>query len=81
MYRRGKLTKPLTLDTVMQFLGGELNALERSLSEVDEVQLTPLTEEPTRPRNGMIRYADGTAWDPGSGEGFYGYEGGTWVKL
>lgn len=36
---------------------------------------------PARPTDGMIVYADGTAWDPGSGEGFYGRENGAWVKL
>jgi len=31
--------------------------------------------------DGMVRYADGTDWNPGSGEGFYGREGAAWVKL
>lgn len=46
--------------------------------------LVPLEErgsEPARPSNGMIVYANGVEWDPGSGEGFYGYEAGAWVKL
>ena len=38
--------------------------------------------EPDNPRNGEIRFADGTDWDPGSGEGYYGYKEGTgWVLL
>jgi len=38
--------------------------------------------EPAKPRAGQIRLADGTVWNPGSGEGFYGYTiGGTWTKL
>lgn len=41
----------------------------------------PLNSEPSKPENGMIVYADGTDWNPGSGEGFYGYESGAWVKL
>lgn len=45
------------------------------------VTLAVLGVEPQRRRNGMVAYADGTLWDPGSGEGFYGYEGGAWVKL
>jgi hypothetical protein len=45
------------------------------------VVLEPLGAEPTRPRNGLVVYADGTNWDPGSGEGIYGYEAGAWVKL
>lgn len=45
------------------------------------VTVTVLGVEPRRPQNGMIAYADGVEWDPGSGEGFYGYEAGAWVKL
>lgn len=81
MYRRGRLAKPLNLDSLMQFLLSELNALEQALSQVADIQLEELNEAPSKPRNGMIKYADGTNWDPGSGEGFYGYEAGTWVKL
>lgn len=44
------------------------------------VQLQVLGVEP-RARDGMIAYADGTQWNPGSGVGFYGYQNGAWVKL
>ena len=38
--------------------------------------------EPTRPRKGDIRYADGTDWNPGSGEGIYFFNNaGTWIQL
>ena len=40
-----------------------------------------LSAEPARPADGDIVYADGTNWNPGSGEGFYGRENGAWVKL
>lgn len=36
---------------------------------------------PSGASNGAVAYADGTNWDPGSGEGFYGHENGSWVKL
>ena len=35
---------------------------------------------PTRPRNGDIRIADGSNWNPGSGEGPYWYNG-AWVPF
>lgn len=44
-------------------------------------QLTISHNAPRRPRNGQLVYADGSDWNPGSGEGFYGYENGAWVKL
>ena len=36
---------------------------------------------PDKPRTGDIRYADGTDWNPGSGEGIYFYNGTAWVNL
>lgn len=47
----------------------------------DITQLEPQGAEPARPRNGMIAYANGTTWNPGAGEGFYGRVAGAWVKL
>jgi hypothetical protein len=41
----------------------------------------PLAAAPSSPSNGDIVYADGTNWNPGSGEGFYGRQAGAWVKL
>lgn len=51
-----------------------LQELIRSFWEVTTVA-------PTRPREGMIRFADGTDWDPGSGRGLYQYVSTAWVKL
>lgn len=36
---------------------------------------------PEKPREGMIRFADGTNWNPGSGRGLYQYVSTAWVKL
>lgn len=36
---------------------------------------------PAKPRDGDIRYADGTTWNPGSGAGIYWYNGSAWAKL
>lgn len=36
---------------------------------------------PARPIDLMIRFADGSDWDPGSGAGLYQYYGGVWNKL
>lgn len=32
-----------------------------------------------KPRVGILVYADGTDWDPGSGEGLYVYKSGGWT--
>lgn len=36
---------------------------------------------PDKPRDGMVRLADGTRWNPGSGQGVYVYYNNTWNKL
>ena len=40
-----------------------------------------LDVEPPRRREGMIRGADGTNWNPGSGKGIYAYYSGSWHFL
>ena len=40
----------------------------------------PQKEEPAKPVDGDLLFADGTNWDPGDGRGFYYYDSG-WVKL
>jgi hypothetical protein len=35
---------------------------------------------PKKPRKGQVVYADGTNWDPGSGEGLYVYKAG-WIFI
>lgn len=64
------------------WLESELTTIARELSETTVLELRPLHAEPPKPRAGMIVYADGTDWNPGSGEGVYSYSlAGTWVKL
>lgn len=36
---------------------------------------------PIHLREGMLRYADGVAWNPGAGKGVYIYNGTAWAKL
>ena len=36
---------------------------------------------PDKVIDGMLVYADGTQWDPGSGEGVYARYNGAWNKL
>ena len=49
--------------------------------QVRALQLQIIGTEPARVRNGMIVYADGAEWNPGSGAGVYAYQSGAWVKL
>lgn len=60
------------------WLADEFRRVSVALQHTHHLEI--LTEEP-RAEDGEIVYADGTSWDPGSGEGFYGRENGAWVKL
>lgn len=58
----------------------EMQRFERQLKL--EVTTIPLySSAPIIPYEGQIVRADGTNWDPGSGDGFYGYHSGAWVFL
>jgi hypothetical protein len=65
---------------VRQYLDLELRRIADALN-LRELYAPPQAAAPPKPVNGVIAYADGTNWDPGSGAGFYGYESGVWVKL
>lgn len=72
---------PLPNEYDSQYLLSELQRIANAMNALADGELSVVHVEPPKPFNGMIRYADGTDWDPGSGEGFYGYENGAWVKL
>ncbi len=86
-----QLPQPPTLsDPLYSFLRQLIVALSSFIRDVTILvnsgkqtvtQLDVLSNEPESPVNGVIVYADGVGWDPGGGEGFYGYEAGAWVKL
>lgn len=62
----------------------ELERIAVHLDEMDVESIRLMTHhsEPSKPREGNIYRADGTDWDPGSGEGVYEYtNAGAWSKL
>jgi len=51
-------------------------------NRLEFVQLKIWRKAPAKPRTGQIYFADGTQWNPGSGEGIYlRLAAGTWSKL
>jgi hypothetical protein len=54
---------------------------ELSAPSVTRLNLAQMNAAPTKYRDGDIVYADGTNWNPGSGQGIYARYGGAWVKL
>jgi hypothetical protein len=63
------------------FLGAELRAVARAVQLLAAGHIDPSYAAPARPREGDIRLADGTSWNPGAGAGVYAYYGGAWNKL
>lgn len=49
----------------------------------DHLRMTEVEQEPSAASifDGMVVYADGTSWNPGSGEGLYERRAGAWQKL
>ena len=75
---------PVAPEALPDYLFNELNKVSDILFNLDTFRLEPtnIPNGPTKPRDGDIRYADGTNWNPGSGgEGIYAYFNATWNKL
>ena len=73
---------PVNPQDLPDYLFDELNRLGDIVFNLDTFRLEPTNVAPTKPRDGDIRYADGTNWNPGSGgEGIYAYFNATWNKL
>jgi hypothetical protein len=64
-----------------RYVMDELRRLAEALQNVTAHNIEFLHVAPPKPREGMIRGADGTNWNPGAGKGLYCYYGGAWTKL
>jgi hypothetical protein len=72
---------PSSPDQLAPFLREELAKLQAVLSTVCDGQLDVTTVAPSKPRDGMLRRADGALWNPGSGQGVYCYYNSAWRFL
>lgn len=73
---------PKNVEDIPAYLDRELRRISTSIEALADGVLEKTHVEPTKKRDGMIVYADGTDFNPGAGgEGFYGRIGGAWVKL
>jgi hypothetical protein len=67
--------------SAVAYLNREVELLKISL---DSKIQSPYAKRYTAPgviKDGMICWADGTSWNPGSGEGIYQYRSGAWHFL
>jgi hypothetical protein len=58
----------------------EFEKIKLALDAALARQIEFLNVEPAKPREGMIRGADGTNWNPGLGKGVYVFMSGVWVR-
>lgn len=75
---------PASVQELARYVQQELERLTDGLESPFTHQLfEALSVEPQRKPQGkaLIAYADGTNWNPGSGEGLYAYYAGSWKKL
>lgn len=72
---------PAEPKAALTFLDEHQKAINLALQEIQNSFFSVTYAAPARPIEPMIRFADGTSWDPGSGRGLYQYVSGAWVKL
>lgn len=70
--------KPENLNFLIQ---NELMMIGAAIMQLAEGHIDMCYVAPEKPREGDIRLADGTYWNPGGGKGFYVYYDGGWNRL
>ena len=80
--RYTKAPVPSTPEELSSYLQAELNKLSIAINNIADGHFDTSNVAITKPRAGDVRYADGSNWNPGSGEGLYIYlSTGAWSKL
>ena len=82
MSRRRYFPAPPPVEPTAEWVFGELLRVAEALdAPATGFQLVPQTAPPSKPREGMVVFADGTHWNPGAGRGVYVYSSAAWSKL
>lgn len=77
-----KRNLPRPGEDVVNYVINEFTAIEKAFVEPNEfISLAVQYKAPSKIRVGMIVLADGSEWNPGSGEGVYCYRSGAWHLL
>ena len=64
-----------------RFMREEFDKISATVALLAAGHLDMQYAAPAKPRDGDIRYADGTAWNPGAGKGIYYYKATVWTLL
>lgn len=65
----------------VKWIFDELQRIAAEMQKPEVLEMEVQYAEPARPVEGMVVFADGTSWNPGSGAGTYERRSGAWVKL
>ena len=80
--RYAKSPVPSNPEDIPAYLQSELDKISAVITNIAEGHFDVSNVEPTKKRAGDVRYADGSDWNPGSGQGLYLYlSTGAWSKL
>jgi len=73
---------PAKPEELSAYLSREFQRMSEVITNIADGNYDVTYVAPAKPRQGDIRFADGTDWNPGSGEGLYIYlSAGSWSKL
>ena len=73
---------PSKPDDLPAYLQSELDRISAVIGNLGDGHFDSSYVVTAKPRAGDVRYADGTNWNPGAGEGLYIYlSNGAWSKL
>lgn len=77
-----KLPTSITnLEELRSWTDDELQAISQEFTNPDFLSMAVRYRDLTKPREGMLMYADGVSFNPGQGEGPYVYINGAWKPL
>lgn len=72
---------PENKEELATYIQRELTKIQLAIAALAEGHLDQVHAAPDKPREGDIRLADGTNWNPGGGQGVYCYYNSTWNRL
>ena len=72
---------PSTVEELPRWLHQEMTLIAATLDIALARQVEFLNVAPAKPREGDVRGADGTNWNPGAGKGVYVYYTAAWHLL
>lgn len=73
---------PSNPEDLLPYLDDELIKLAQEVNRLSVGECQILYKQPDKLKPGLVVYADGTDWNPGSGEGLYRYNlAKSWVFI